>query len=106
MPRGFEDTRMIAAAHAVAAHPPGHDHAAGAAHAEHEMHDMMYYMGHAPGMSMQHMARDMRNRFLVALFFSIPVFLYSAKGRMFGDFPTPFGMDRKLFLFIAATAAI
>ena len=52
------------------------------------------------------MVRDMRNRFLVALLFAIPVFLYSPMGEMFGDFPAPFGMDRKLFLFAAATGAI
>ena len=68
--------------------------------------DMMHDMGHAPGMSMQGMANDMRNRFLVALVFAVPVFLYSPMGEMFGNFPTPFGMDRKLFLFIAATGAI
>ena len=67
---------------------------------------MMHDMGHAPGMSMQGMADDMRNRFLVALVFAVPVFLYSPMGEMFGNFPTPFGMDRKLFLFIAATGAI
>ena len=68
--------------------------------------DMMHDMGHAPGMSMQGMADDMRNRFLVALVFAVPVFLYSPMGEMFGSFRTPFGMDRKLFLFFAATAAI
>ncbi len=68
--------------------------------------DMMHDMGHAPGMSMEGMAHDMRNRFLVALVFAIPVFLYSPMGQMFGDFPTPFGLERKFFLFIAATGAI
>ena len=68
--------------------------------------EMMHDMGHAPGMSMQDMARDMRNRFLVALLFAIPVFLYSPMGEMLGDFSAPFGMDRKLFLFVAATGAI
>jgi len=70
-----------------------------AAHAEHDM-------SHGPGMAMQDMVRDMRNRFFVALVFSIPVFLYSPMGKMFGDFATPFGMDRKLFLFVTGTAAI
>jgi P-type Cu2+ transporter len=68
--------------------------------------DMMHDMGHAPGMSMQDMARDMRNRFLVALVFAVPVFLYSPMGEMFGEFATPFGLGRKLFLFIVATGAI
>jgi Cu2+-exporting ATPase len=70
------------------------------------MSDMMHDMGHAPGMSMQDMAKDMRNRFLIALLFAIPVMLYSPMGEMFGDFATPFGIDRKLFLFVVATAAI
>ena len=71
-----------------------------------EKSNMMHDMGHAPGMSMQDMASDMRNRFLVALLFAIPVFLYSPMGKMFGDFPTPLGVDRKLFLFIVASGAI
>jgi P-type Cu2+ transporter len=83
-----------------------------AAHAEHAAHggpamgDMMHDMGHAPGLSMQDMARDMRNRFLVALLFAVPVFFYSPMGSMFGEFRTPFGLDDKLFLFLAATGAI
>jgi Cu2+-exporting ATPase len=92
---------------AAAAAPAGHAaHVGHGAEAEHQMSDMMHDMGHAPGMSMQDMANDMRNRFLVALLFAIPVFLYSPMGEMFGDFPTPFGMDRKLFLFVVATGAI
>jgi P-type Cu2+ transporter len=91
-----------------AAHAP-----ASTAHAGHTgradgraMSDMMHDMGHAPGMSMQDMANDMRNRFLVALLFAIPVFLYSPMGKMFGDFAPPFAIDRNLFLFVVATAAI
>jgi Cu2+-exporting ATPase len=103
------------AAHAAAAAPapaavttqaPHAGHAGHGGKAAHQMNDMMHDMGHAPGMSMQDMANDMRNRFLVALLFSIPVFLYSPMGKMFGDFATPFGMDRNLFLFIVATGAI
>ncbi len=83
---------------------PGGAHA-GAAAPDQEA-EMMHDMGHASGMSMQAMADDMRNRFLVALVFAVPVFLYSPMGAMFGNFATPFGMERKLFLFFAATAAI
>jgi Cu2+-exporting ATPase len=77
--------------------------------ASHDMDDkaaMMQDMGHAPGVSMEAMARDMRNRFFIALLFSIPVFLYSPMGKMFGDFATPLGLDRNLFLFIVGSAAI
>ena len=61
---------------------------------------------HAHEGSMEDMVRDMRNRFFVALAFAIPVFLYSPMGAMFGDFAVPFGLDRKLFLFLVATGAI
>ena len=90
-------------------------HAGHGGHGSHARHgesaadqkaDMMHDMGHAPGMSMEDMAHDMRNRFLVALVFAVPVFVYSPMGKMFGDFSLPFGIDRKLFLFIVATGAI
>ena len=68
--------------------------------------EMLQDMGHSADMSMQDMAADMRNRFFVALLFAIPVFVYSPMGEMLGNFTTPFGMDRKVFLFIVATAGI
>lgn len=68
-------------------------------------HDTMHEMGHGSG-SMDDMVRDMRNRFFVALAFAVPVFLYSPMGAMFGDFAVPFGIDRKLFLFVVASGAI
>lgn len=74
--------------------------------APHAEHDMMHEMGHAPGMSMDQMAADMRNRFVIALLFAIPVFLYSPMGAMFGRFTAPFGMDQKVFLFLLASGAI
>ncbi len=54
--------------------------------------------GHA-GMSMVDMARDMRNRFLVALVFAVPIVLWSPLGTdVLGvDLGTPFGMDRDLW---------
>ena len=81
-----------------------------ASHADHGaqamQHDMMHDMGHAPGMSMEDMVIDMRNRFFIALVFAVPVFFYSPMGEMFGKFPVPLGMDRKIFLFLLATGAI
>ncbi len=41
---------------------------------------MGHEMGHGAGRDMQAMARDMRNRFFVALAFAIPVFLYASMG--------------------------
>lgn len=61
--------------------------------AVHSPHEMMGHGGHA-GMSMAAMVADMRNRFLVALLFSIPIVLWSPIGtEVFGlHLPTPFGM--------------
>jgi P-type Cu2+ transporter len=57
--------------------------------------------GHA-GMSMDAMVRDMRNRFLVALVFTIPIVVWSPVGEtLFGSMPTvPFGLDMELWQFL------
>ena len=54
--------------------------------------------GHA-GMSMDAMVRDMRNRFLVAVAFAIPIAIWSPLGKsIFGSTPpTPFGMRESLW---------
>jgi P-type Cu2+ transporter len=56
-------------------------------------HEMMGHGGHA-GMSMEAMVADMRNRFLVAAIFSVPILLWSPIGReILGfDLPAPFGL--------------
>jgi Cu2+-exporting ATPase len=63
--------------------------------------------GHA-GMSMADMARDMRNRFLVALLFAIPIVLWSPLGTdVLGlDLGTPFGMDRDLLQLILSLPVV
>ncbi len=100
--------------------PPGHRATPGivpakeeaimgvAKHAERELMDHTTEhegMKHE-GMDMQAMVRDMRNRFWVCLFFSLPVFLYSPMGTKFIELKPPFGMDLNLFLFFLASAAI
>ena len=57
--------------------------------------------GHA-GMSMESMVRDMRNRFLVALAFTIPIVIWSPVGEtVFGSMPTvPFGLDMEIWQFL------
>ncbi len=81
-------------------------------HARHEMSGemagMAHEMGHGGSMSMDAMVRDMRNRFLVALVFAVPIFLYSP---LFTDFfkivlPVPFGLNTKVFSFFLATPPI
>ena len=74
---------------------PAHDHAAveraDAAHGHGQG-------GHA-GMSMDAMARDMRNRFVVALVFTVPIVLWSMVGtELLGEeLPTPFDIDREVW---------
>jgi P-type Cu2+ transporter len=60
----------------------------------HEAHEA----AHA-GMSMEAMERDMRNRFLVALVFTIPIVLWSMVGaELLGtELATPFGLDHDLW---------
>ena len=79
------------AGHAAAAEPQAHEgHAAAVMPTS---HDMMGHGGHA-GMSMDQMVHDMRNRFVVAVIFSIPILLWSAIGRDVLGFaaPAPFGL--------------
>jgi P-type Cu2+ transporter len=68
-------------------------HAAPAGEAVRSPHEVMGHGGHA-GMSMEAMVADMRNRFLVAAVFSIPILLWSPIGREVLGFnvPAPFGL--------------
>jgi Cu2+-exporting ATPase len=63
--------------------------------------------GHA-GMSMDDMARDMRNRFLVAAVFSVPILLWSPIGRQVLHFtlPAPFGLRDDWFQLILSLPVI
>ena len=95
---------------------PGHDHHA--AHDRHAApagptspvsspHDAMGHGGHG-AMSMADMARDMRNRFLVALLLAVPISLYSPMGRdMLGfDAAAPFGMRDDVFTLILSLPVV
>jgi len=87
-----------------AAHEASADTADGAALPTHET--MGHEMGHGAGMDMQAMVRDMRNRFWVALIFTVPIFVYSPMGGMFTPPAAPFGLELNLWLFVLASAAI
>ncbi len=82
------------------------------AKAEHKAHGgvksdaMAQEMGHGAGMDMQAMARDMRNRFWVALGFSLPIFFLSPMGMDFIKISPPFGIRLDIVLFTLATGAI
>ncbi len=63
-------------------------------------------MGHA-GMSADDMARDMRNRFLVSLVFTIPIFITSHLAEIFGlMIAPPFGLSVPVFGFFLATPVV
>lgn len=68
--------------------------------------DMAQEMGHGAGMDMQAMVSDMRNRFWIALAFSLPIFALSPMGIDFIKVPPPFGLRLDLVLFVLASAAI
>jgi Cu2+-exporting ATPase len=57
-------------------------------------------------MDMASMVRDMRNRFWVALLFTIPIFTYSPMGGLFTPPAPPFGLELDLWLFFLGSAAI
>ena len=63
--------------------------------------------GHA-GMSMESMVRDMRNRFLVAVLFTIPIVAWSMVGtKLLGtELPTPLGLDRDIWLLLLSLPVV
>jgi Cu2+-exporting ATPase len=82
-----------------------------AAHAKHAAQpgskdEIAHDMGHGAGMDMAGMVRDMRNRFVVALAFSIPLFLWMPMGLPLPTPPVPFGLRMDQWLFILATGAV
>ncbi len=100
------ETRLGQAAMATAATKPA---AAIADHKDHggEKSDAMAHeMGHGAGLDMQAMVRDMRNRFWIALGFSLPIFAFSPMGMDFIQIPPPFGLRLDVVLFVLASAAI
>src|SRR5262245_38618776 len=79
----------------------------GAAAAAKVSHDMMAHeIGHGGGMDMQDMVRDMRNRFLVSVVFTIPIFAMEPMGIGEPWMQPPFGLDENVAMFIFASAAI
>ena len=77
-------------------------------HTEHagQRDEMAHEMGHGAGMDMQAMVRDVRNRFWVALIFTVPIFIYSPMGSIFTAPAPPFGLSLDLWLFFLASIAV
>jgi len=88
--------------------PPGQTPSpSAAAPAPAPAHDMMAHeMGHGAGMDMQDMVKDMRNRFFIALVFSLPIFAMEPMGLGQPLLKPPFGLSESLAMFILASAAI
>ena len=68
--------------------------------------EMAHEMGHGAGMDMAGMVRDMRNRFLVCLAFSIPLFLWAPMGLPIAAPAPPFGLALDQWMFVLASGAI
>ncbi|MFF4576606.1 heavy metal translocating P-type ATPase [Streptomyces sp. NPDC001410] len=85
-----------------------------AGHAVHEQeeappspHEMMGHGGHG-AMSMAAMVADMRNRFLVAALFSIPIVIWSPIGKdvFHLDVPVPFGLRQDVWALLLSLPVI
>ncbi|MEV4573326.1 heavy metal translocating P-type ATPase [Nonomuraea jabiensis] len=70
-------------------------------------HEMMGHGGHG-AMSMEAMAADMRNRFLVAAVLSVPILIWSPIGReVLGlDVPVPFGLREDVWALLLSLPVI
>ncbi|MEX0861094.1 MAG: heavy metal-associated domain-containing protein [Cucumibacter sp.] len=63
-------------------------------------HDSMAHeMGHGAGMDMQGMVKDMRNRFLVSLVFTLPIFAKEPMGLGAPWLRPPYGLSEDLAMF-------
>lgn len=100
---------------AVGASQAGHDrHAAGGVAGAHDrhaseqaaagaganVHDGMHH-----GHDLHAAARDMRRRFVIALAFAVPLFIWSPMGLMSPP-PTPFGLTHNVWLWLLASGAV
>ena len=99
-PRGVEHDRPQG-------RPAGHEAHPGQAAGGASPRESMGHGGHA-GMSMASMVADMRNRFLVAALFSIPILVWSPIGRqVFGlRVPVPFGLREDVWTLLVSLPVI
>ena len=82
-----------------------------AAHAKHAAQpgakeEMAHEMGHGSGMDMAGMVRDMRNRFIVCLAFSLLLFFWAPMGLPLPMPAVPFGLELDQWLFVLASGAV
>ena len=107
-PAGHHDGHRPAAPGGKAPHEHGGHEAAHGGHTGMTPQDAMGHGGHHAGMSMDDMARDMRNRFLVAAVLSIPILLWSPIGREVLGFAAaaPCGLRDDVFSLILSLPVI
>ena len=98
----------VPAGHAMPTDHKGHIMPAEEGSISGEAAHMAHGMGHGVGMSMEAMARDMRNRFVLTFVLAVPIFLYSPLATdVFGlNLPSPFGLPLDILLFILSTPAV
>ena len=95
----------VYAGHAATTQPtPTNQKGQAAAQVPHDA--MANEMGHGAGVDMQDMVKDMRNRFWVALIFSLPIFAMEPMGLGQPLLKPPFGLSENIAMFILASAAI
>jgi Cu2+-exporting ATPase len=80
---------------------PAHSHVVTDDAMSHDMH-----MSHGMGMDPRAMARDMRNRFWIALLFTVPVLLLSPIAGFEPVIQLPTSVNRDVVLFVLASGAI
>ncbi len=93
-------------AHLCVTAPAAHEAPRGKAKVAPAHEAMAHEMGHAGGMDAHAMARDMRNRFWVALVFALPVVLLSPMAGMRALITLPPSVDPDVVLFVLASGAI
>ena len=105
---GAKSAAPKSAADVASAAPAGKGHAGHAAQGAQPTisADMAQEMGHGGNKDLPAMVRDMRNRFWICLFFSVPIFIYSPMGNLFPAPGPPFGLALNKWLFMLASAAI
>ncbi|HZJ39875.1 MAG TPA: heavy metal translocating P-type ATPase [Demequina sp.] len=108
------DSNASRAHDAHAGHEPHAGHDAHAGHGDGEAGDssaqsVMGHGGHHDGGSMADMVRDMRNRFLAAVIFAVPIALWSPIGRdVLGldNLPSAFGLRDDVFTLILSLPVV
>ena len=81
-------------------HPDSSPAKGAAGSGSHDAHEGMHH-----GSDLHAAARDMQRRFLVALAFGIPLFVWSPMG-LFEPPPVPFGLGKQIWLFLIASGAL